>query len=138
MVQRPASVTIVVVLTWISAILSIIGGLFALFSPATYVGELGWSENQIRLEGAIAIIIGLLIAIVANMLGNGSKFARLLVSALMVLRLIGGSLLAVFTIGSAAFWIGATSALIALLVLWLLWNAKAGAFFSHATLTKEQ
>lgn len=137
MAERPASVTIVVFLTWISAILSIVGGLFAMFSPASYVGDLGWSESQIRLEGAIAIIIGLLIGIVANMLGNGSKFARFLVSVLMVLRLVGGALLALFAIGSAAFWVGITSAVIALLVLWLLWNAKAGAFFSHSTLTRE-
>ena len=136
MSERPASVTIVVVLTWVVAILAIIGGLFALFSPSTYIGELGWSNSQVRLQGAITVIVGLITAILANMLGSGSKFARLLGSLLMILRLIGGALLALLSFGSVAFWVGITSALLALVVLWMLWNARAGAFFNHATLTK--
>ncbi len=127
---RPGSVTFVVVLTWISAILAILGGAFAVFAGQQYLNELGWSAGEARIEGIAGIIFGLILALLASALGKGSKFARFLVTIVMLFRLVVGAVDVVALWGSNYIWTGVASVLISLLVLWLLWNAKAGAFFA--------
>lgn len=136
MANRPASVSFVVFLTWLSAILTIISGLIAVISPDSFVASDGWSDGMIRAAGGIEIAIGLVVALVASALGKGSRFARLLVSAFMFLRLIASAFIAVGNIGNAYMWAGLITGALALLILYLLWNAKAGAFFHNATLVK--
>lgn len=136
MSNRPASVTFVVVLTWISAILAIAGGLFSVISPESLVDAPG-EINQIRTEGFVSIIIGLITAMIASALGRGSKFARFLVSLLMVLRIVGSGIVFFLAFGSVFMWVALLNLVVALFILWLLWNAKAGAFFSGHTLVKE-
>ena len=128
---RPGSVTLVVVLTWISAILAIVAGAFALFGGQQYLSELGWSAGEARIEGIVGIIFGLILALLASALGKGSKFARFLVTVVMLLRLVVGAVEVVALWGSTYMWSGVVGVVIALLVLWLLWNAKAGAFFAR-------
>lgn len=136
MSNRPASVTFVVILTWISALLAIGFGLWAAIRPADLANDLT-DLTQVRTEGFVSIIVGLITAMVASGLGRGSTFARFLVSLLMVLRIIGGAIAAFLTFGSVAMWASLVSVVIAVFILWLLWNAKAGAFFSGHTLVKE-
>lgn len=135
MSSRPASVTIVVILTWISALLAIGFGLWAVIDPGALANDLT-SLAQVRTEGFVSIIVGLVTAMVASGLGRGNQFARFLVSALMVLRIIGGAIAAFLTFGSIAMWGSLASVLIAVIILWLLWNARAGAFFSGQRLVK--
>lgn len=136
MANRPASVSFVVFLTWLSAILTIISGLIAVISPSSFVADDGWSDGMIRAAGGIEIVIGLVVALVASALGKGSRFARLLVSLFMFLRLLGSAFMVVGNFGSAFMWAGLINGALALLILYLLWNAKAGAFFHGATLVK--
>ena len=128
---RPGSVTLVVVLTWISAILAIVAGAFALFGGEQYLNELGWSAGEARIEGIVGIVFGLILALLASALGKGSKFARFLVTIVMLFRLVVGAVEAVALWGSTYMWAGVVGVVVALLVLWLLWNAKAGAFFAR-------
>lgn len=128
---RPGSVTLVVVLTWISAILAIVAGAFALFGGEQYLNELGWSAGEARIEGIVGIVFGLILALLASALGKGSKFARFLVTIVMLFRLVVGALEAVALWGSTYMWTGVVGVVMALLILWLLWNAKAGAFFAR-------
>ena len=128
---RPGSVTLVVVLTWISAILAIVAGAFALFGGQQYLSELGWSAGEARIEGIVGIVFGLILALLASALGKGSKFARFLVTIVMLFRLVVGAVEAVALWGSTYMWAGVVGVVVALLVLWLLWNAKAGAFFAR-------
>jgi hypothetical protein len=129
--SRPGSVTLVVVLTWISAILALIGGVLALVGGQVYLNELGWSAGEARIEGIIGIVLGLILALLASALGKGSKFARFLVTIVMLFRLVVGAFGVVALWGSTYVWTGVVSMVLALIVLWLLWNAKAGAFFAR-------
>jgi len=131
MAKRPFSVTFVVLLTWISALLAIGGGLYAVIDPQGAAEGLA-DANVVRTEGFISIIIGLITAMVASALGRGSKFARFLVSLLMLLRIAGASIVGFTHFGTIFMWVALISAVVALIILWLLWNAKASAFFSNA------
>lgn len=134
MSSRPASVVIVTILTWISALGAIGLGLWAVIDPSALASE--GSLTQVRTEGFVSIIVGLVTAMVATGLARGNQFARFLVSALMLLRIIGGAIAVFLTFGSYYMWAALVSVLIAVLILWLLWNARAGAFFSGQKLVK--
>lgn len=129
---RPGSVTLVVVLTWIGAILSILGGIamWVARSDGAFATEFGLGSGQSRVVGTVAIVFGLILALLASALGKGSKFARFIITVVMLLRLIGSAFAVVALWGSAFVWAAVGTAVIAVLVLWLLWNAKAGAFFA--------
>lgn len=129
--RRPISVTIVVVLVWIYAVLTILAGLILLFSAGDeqLVLETGATSGSIRLTALVGILLGLIVAVVATSLGGGSRFARFLVTLVLILRML-------FDIYLLAVWggafLGATiiSILILLLILFLLWNSKASRFFN--------
>lgn len=125
---RPGSVTLVVVLVWISALVSIVGGvLILLVSPATGGVNVG---RAVIVLGLAVLVVGLVTAAVASRLGKGGNGARLLVSVLQVLQIAGAiaGITAVgggSTVGQSAFRI-----VLALVILGLLWNSRANAFFA--------
>ena len=127
---RPASVTLVMVLTWIVAFLTILGGLLFLFISASVLEEAGISKGDATTIGIVELVLGVIIALVAKGLGSGNNFARLLVSLLMVLRLGVTVWAAVVLWGQAGFWSVALAGLLALAVLGLLWNNRANLFFA--------
>lgn len=129
--SRPGSVTLVVVLIWISAILSILGGVI-LFFWAADGGAQAIDANQAWVTGGVEIVIGLILALLASALGHGSRFARFLITVAMLLRLIISAVGLVEAWGQPYSWLEAVSVAFALLILWLLWNAKAGAFFARS------
>jgi hypothetical protein len=126
---RPASVVIVMVLTWIVAILTVISGVLLLTASGEALRELSISTSDATLYGWIDIVLGVIIALVAIGLGSGNNFSRFLVSALMVLRLIvmGWAVFVLF--GHPGFWYAAIAAALAVLILAMLWSSKASAFF---------
>jgi hypothetical protein len=126
-VPRPASVTIVVVLTWLSAIGSIISGALALLLSDSALAEAGVEKSTATTYGWMEIVLGGVIALVAIGLGRRNSFSRALVSGLMVLRIAIG-VWAMFVLPNSVV-TGAIVAGIALIVLFLLWNKKANAFF---------
>jgi hypothetical protein len=129
-VKRPASVSFVVFLTWVVALLTILDGILVLFASDATLIEAGVNPNNATTTGWIAIVLGLVIALFASALGKGSGFARLLISLLMVLRLALGIFGMVVLWGSTFFWTALILVALALLVLYLLWNAKAAAWFA--------
>lgn len=124
---RPTSVTFVVVLTWISAIVAIVGGVLALLLSENALAEAGISKSTATTYGWVEIVIGVIIALVAKGLGNGNNFSRLLVSVIMVIR-IGVGAWAMLNLPNGVV-TGVVSIAAALVTLFLLWNAKANAFF---------
>jgi hypothetical protein len=128
--KRPASVSLVVILTWVVAIVTIIDGLILLFASDATLVSAGVNPNTATTTGWVSIVLGLVIALFASALGNGSKFARLLISLLMMFRFVLGSFAIVTLWGSNLVWGAVVLTLVALLVLFLLWNSKASAWFA--------
>lgn len=125
---RPVSVTIVVVLTWFAAVVSIIGGAVALMLGADELAAVGISEASANAYGWTSIVIGAATALVAIGLGGGSSLARALISLLMVARM-GVGLWAILSLPEGVI-AGVVTIAVALLVLFLLWNGKASDFFN--------
>lgn len=127
---RPFSVTLVMVLTWIIAIFTILGGLLFLLADAATLAEAGMTKSAANTYGIVEIVLGLIIALVAKGLGSGNNFSRLLVTMLMLLRVGVAVWVAVQLWGYAGFWAVVIAGLVSLLVLIMLWSAKANAFFA--------
>ena len=128
--KRPASVSFVVILTWLVAIVTIIDGVILLFASDATLVDAGVNPDTATLTAWISIVLGLVIALFASALGNGSKFARLLISLLMMVRFVLGGFAIVMLWGSSFVWGAVVLTIIAALVLYLLWNAKASAWFA--------
>lgn len=128
--HRPVGVTILVVLLWISALLTIAGGLFLSFEndDAQLIIHLGASSDTILGIGIGAIVIGAITAIVAWALGNASNFARWLVGFIAILHIAGDvySFVALdgVTRGSAV-----ADAFLALVVLYFLFGERGSEEF---------
>ena len=125
---RPGSVTTVVVLTWISAIVAILGGVLALVLSEESLAEAGISKSTATTYGWVEIALGVIIALVALGLSSGNNLSRILVSALMVVRAAIG-VWAMLNLPNGVI-TGSITILVALLILFLLWNQKANAFFA--------
>jgi hypothetical protein len=125
---RPGTVTAVVVLTWLSAIGAILGGVLALTLSETVLADAGLEKTTATTYGIVELIIGVIIALVALGLGRGNNTSRILTSILMVLR-IAASIWAAFTLPNGVV-TGIVGAAVSLIVLVLLWNEKANAFFA--------
>ena len=127
---RPGSVTTVVVVTWIVAILTILAGVLFLLISDSALAEADISEGTATTYGIVELVLGAVIALVAIGLGRGNNFARILVSILMVLRLGVAIWAGIVLWGTGGFWSVVVAGLLALLVLVLLWNDRANEFFA--------
>jgi hypothetical protein len=124
---RPSSVTMVVVLTWLAAAMAIVSGVVVLFLSDAALEEAGISPTTANISAWTEIVIGVIIALVAVGVSNGSNLARMLISILMVVRAAFGIwAIVMFPNGLVT---GLVTIVLAVLVLYLLWNAKANAFF---------
>lgn len=124
---RPGSVTFVAVLAYINGVLNIVGGVVILFTrtsmvPSSDAGGLA----GITTAAIISIILGIVILIVARGLLNGSRFARGLVTVVMILNAISGVLL----LFSLQFFSGVLEILWAVVMLSLLYTRRANGFFA--------
>lgn len=127
---RPTSVTIVIVLIWIGAILDIIGGIMLFFfadESAQYV-NVGTGESEVKTYGLVLIAIGLFMAFLAWRLGSGGSLMRFLVSLVMILRIMAGVWL-IIRVGPGHATEAVVTVTIAAITLYLLWNHKADRFF---------
>lgn len=129
-ISRPASVSFVVFLTWLVAIVTLIDGAILLFASDATLVAAGVNPNNANLTAWVSIVLGLIIVLFASALGKGSGFARLIISLLMVFRFVLGAFAIVVLWGSSHVWGAVVLTLIALLILYLLWNAKASAWFA--------
>jgi hypothetical protein len=125
---RPGSVTTVVVLTWLVALLTILGGVLALVLSDEALADAGISASTATTYGWVEIVLGVITALVAIGLGGGNNFSRILVSALMLIRVVVG-IWAMVQLPNALI-TGVITVGVALLILFLLWNQRANAFFA--------
>lgn len=143
--KRPVSITIVVVLQWVAAVVAVIGG-FDLIAAAYEMRQNGVAT---QIEGALVnqgivdvsgktVVVGVFVAgvlllaiafvrvMVAIYLARGRGWARIVVAVFALISLAAG--LAYLFEG---MWLQAIGiAVIEVLVLYLLFNAQASAFFT--------
>ncbi len=122
-VARPVGVTIVGILIVISGILIIVGAVMNLFN------------DEVRLSVSIVVlilmlVIGLIYLAVAKGIFDGNNFARLLVGVITVINLLVGLYHAIFV--ELLRWNGVVQAVIALIILGLLFSRRATEFFTSS------
>ena len=129
-VKRPGSVTVVVVLTWISAILVLVGAAI-LFGVAFTVDapDLPASRNFVVTIAVTALIIGLITAWVAYGLSKGNNFARFLVTLVQALN-IANQIWMWIQFGGNYVISAMINIAIAVIILALVWNRRANEFFA--------
>lgn len=126
--KRPGGVTLVAVLTWIGGLLDIIGGTLLLFqtSAAATVEQFGGASTLIA-SAIGSILIGAATIIIAVGLLRGYAAARIVMTILQVLSIIGAIFFAIaYPAGAIGEYFGAA---ISLIVIALLWSGRANAFF---------
>lgn len=146
-VKRPLSLSIVVLLQWIAALVGIFVGILIMLSAfavntadvrsaidaaLAQEGVTGVSSRVLVLgivaSGLIAVGVSVVRAVIARSLGRGRNWARLLLTVLGVLNLLSG-VLALF---GDRWQTGATTVVIEVAILWLMWNSASSAFFRAA------
>ena len=129
-VRRPGSVTVVVVLTIISGILTMLGALFLLLLG----GAVGLGSNvggaAIVVFGILYLIFGIITIAVGVGLRNGSRFARILVTILMVIDILGGIANLIWFRNNQTLTSGIITIIVSAVVLALLYNRRASDFFA--------
>lgn len=132
---RPGSVTIVVVLTWINAVLHLLFGILLLVAGVA-VGSTGVSSGRAVATGVLVgvgiiyLLIGLVTAFVAARLGRGGRGSRMLLTIIEVITIVA-NLIAWIAANSNQQAVSSVIAIIvAGVILALLWNRNASDFFN--------
>jgi hypothetical protein len=129
--RRPGGVTFVATLTLLVAFLSMLRGFVLIAGESTVVAEDLPGISPIT-YGWVELVFGVLTAIVGAALFKGSGWARLLVTALMVVRIVA-AIFAVVNADGLAWLLAATLVGgLAVIVLLLLWNGRADAWFTRS------
>lgn len=128
--RRPAGVTLIAVLIWLSGILNLIGGIILVVTRDNVDVErqLQTNSDTLLALGIVSIVIGLIILSVAGGIRRGSGFARAVVSLLLVLEIASAVYVIVKIPGhnTTSFVTGG----IAVVALLLLWGPRANRFFA--------
>lgn len=118
--SRPFGVTLVGIIILIWGALALVFGVIALFQRGT--------NDTVGLWAAIiTIVVGIIYLAVAKGLFNGSRISRLLVAFATVLSLVAGVWTLIAISGSRLT--GAVQALVAIIVLGMLYSRRASEFF---------
>lgn len=150
--NRPGAVTIVVVLLWISFAFWLITAIAAFFTGTglTAAGDIQQIEQELEklglptswapavgptflVIGVVLVVFALISALFAVFIGKGSNIARILLTIIVAIRIVGtlSSLLATdMSIGlviSAVVSIGIDA-----VILFLLYNAESNKFFTDS------
>ena len=123
MATRPAGVTLVAVIVWITGLLQILGAVFG------FIG-LGAIAEGTRGVAAASLVITLIIGVITIAAGvgllRGSNVARVLVTIFLILTIAS----AIYTLVSGgAIALPIVTAVLALLGIILLFTGRASAFF---------
>ena len=152
---RPSQVTIVVVLIWIAFALTIVGAIATILagtaiaaSDQASVEQLlkdldlptEWSTTAgpiVIVTGALFFVIAIIEAIFAVAIARGSNVARILLTILIIIRLIGGLVFILTSWGTATFMFGVFLDMgLAIIVLLLLFNHASNEFFTDEVRTR--
>jgi len=129
--KRPVTITLIGGLAFLAGAIDMISGVLLFFRLPNeeIVANFGGSGGLIT--AAIgSIVVGLVTAVLGGLLLRGSWVARLVVTVLQVLSIIGSLFLAVAYIGDPTVvgeWIGLA---VSVLLVILLWTPKASRFFN--------
>ena len=128
MSSRPGLVTVVAVIVYINALVTILGGVILLIAANSAevdsaVGGTGLAVGT----GVIAMLLGLLTLLVARGLFSGSNLSRGIIAGIQLVAAINGLLSIVH--GQVA--VGVINMLVALIVISILYTGRANAFFRH-------
>ena len=129
-VRRPGSVTVVVVLTIISGILTLLGALFLLLLGGAASLASNVSGIAVLIFGILYLIFGIITIAVGVGLRNGSRFARILVTILMVIDILGGIANLIWFRNNQTLTSGIITIIVSVVVLALLYNRRASDFFA--------
>jgi hypothetical protein len=130
--SRPVTITLIGALAFLAGLIDLISGvlLFFLLPNDDVVANFGGTGGLIA--AAIAsIVVGLVTAVLAGGLLRGSIPARLIVTVLQVLSIIGSLFMAVAYIGDPTVvgeWLGLV---VSIVLVILLWTPKATRFFER-------
>lgn len=125
---RPAGVTIVAILAMIAGALDIVSGTILLFQAGvtSVVDGLG-GTGTLYVAAIGSIVLGLVVIVLATGLLRGNAVARLVITVVEVLSIIGSLFLAFAYLGAAVGeWLGIV---VSLVVVLLLWTHRASVFF---------
>lgn len=128
-VRRPAGVTFVVILTWLSALLDIVGGgVLVWLSFSSESIDVDVTTQQLQIYGGALLGVGLLTAAVALGLAAGSQFSRVLVYILMLARIAAAGY-ALAQLGDLTKWQAIGQMVGAALIILMISTPRASAFF---------
>jgi hypothetical protein len=130
-VRRPGSVTVVVVLTIISGILTLLGALFLLLLGGAASLASNISGVAVLVFGILYLIFGIVTIAVGVGLRNGSRFARILVTILMVIDILGGIANLIWFRSNQTVTSAIITIIVSVVVLALLYNRRASEFFAR-------
>ena len=131
---RPGSVTIVVVLTWINAILHLLFGVLLLVAAVAFGAAATGSTRVVApalliVIGIVYLIIGLITAFVATRLGQGGRGSRMLLTVIEVISIVA-NVITWISVGTRQQGVSSALAIaVAAVILVLLWNKAASRFF---------
>jgi len=126
--RRPARVTFIAVLTWIQALLNLLGGIGLLVfqNDPSLRAQFGGSAGVI-VTGVVLIVIALITFSVARGLLRGSPVARAIVTVVQLLAIASTVYTAILLPGQIVG--AAISAAISLIIIVMLWSGRAADFF---------
>ena len=131
--RRPGGITLLAVLIVVSGLLGLIGSIAVIIGRGNddFVSDTGVGSSTLLWVGIVGVIIAVVYLLVARGLTRGSGLARGLAALVAVLSLASGIYQAIIQSGSLR-WSAIVSAVLALIVLSLLFSPRANAFFgSH-------
>ncbi len=122
------------ILTWVAAIVDLVGGivLLLLSFDKSLFSDTSVSASLVRYYGLIALVLGLLTIMVALGLSKGSQFARVFTILVMSLRVLNAAW-ALIIIRYVTLWPAVFDLAIAILIIALLTNRSASDYFRKRT-----
>jgi|GEM_PF-2448799 len=130
--KRPAGVTFVVALTWLVAFGDLVASIWLLIVSfdKTLFATAPVGVEYVRYWALVALVVGVLTAVVAYALQSGSQFARVLVIIVMTLR-IANALWALAAIRFVTLWPAIFDLALAIVIIALLTTGGASDYFRN-------
>jgi hypothetical protein len=90
--ERPGGVTLVVVLGYLSGLLTIVGGVLIFLNRHDHAlhKDSGLSRHELAIYGGGLLVLGVIVLIVVRALGQGRNWARIVVGLVMLVRIATG------------------------------------------------
>jgi hypothetical protein len=125
--SRPAELTVVVVLTYISAIVAIVFGVLLILARYGIPLSDGGVRGFVTIAGAVVVLVGFLLIAVASGIARGDKSARIISTVLLSLS-AAVSIISVVT-EPTDLWSQLVNAVIAAAAIAVMWTGRAARYF---------